>query len=130
MLQISKQVDYSIQLLLRLKSLEKEEFLSLKKFSDEKKISFLFLQRLAGILKNNGLIKSKRGSQGGYFLSPDLKNISLKKIIEVMDGGFGLCDCLRKKNCTCGREKTCAGKTFLEPVNEEIIAVLEKTIII
>lgn len=141
MLQISKQVDYAVQLLVELKKLEKDEYLSLKKFSKDKKISFLFLQRIARILKKTEIIKSKRGVLGGYFLNKEVKNLSLKKLIIIVDGFFGVSDCTKinftldnfhKKNekCVCPREGCCESRKIFIKLNEELALILEKIIII
>jgi Rrf2 family protein len=137
MLQISKRVDYAVQLLKKINTLEQDEFLSLKKFSREKEISFLFLQRIARILKEAQIIDSKRGVCGGYFLNKKIKNLSLKKIIEIVDGSIGITTCSRinfKKNnhekCSCGRENKCESKKIFIELNQEINNILDKIIII
>lgn len=137
MLQISKRVDYAVQLLKKINTLEQDEFLSLKKFSREKEISFLFLQRIARILKEAQIIDSKRGVCGGYFLNKKLKNLSLRKIIEIVDGSIGVTTCCRinfkknnHENCSCGRENKCESKKLFTELNQEINNILDKIIII
>ena len=139
MIQISKQVDYASQLLQEIKKLKKDEYLSLKNFSEEKEISFLFLQRIARILKTANIIKSKRGTKGGYYLNSKIKKLSLKRLMEIIDGSFGISKCTRiifdlntgkQKKCQCKREKNCNNRKIFLKLNREISVILDKIIII
>jgi len=50
-------------------------------------------------LKKAGFVKSYRGSNGGYVLAKKPKDISLKDIIEALEGPIEVADCLKKKGC-------------------------------
>ena len=65
---LTKETDYAIQFALALKESDKDWPLSLKEFAKASGISFLFLQRIAKKLKEAGLIKSRLGADGGYWL--------------------------------------------------------------
>jgi Rrf2 family protein len=129
MLQISKQVDYGLQLLGSLAKLEKDQFLSLRQFSKESDISFLFLQRIARSLKSAGIIESMRGMKGGYVLKRNPKSISLKEIVEALEGHSCITRCLHSKT-TCPRLKTCTAHKIFMGVNEHVQRVLAETYIV
>ncbi len=125
MFRLSKQADYAIQLLHRLSSLEKNEALSLRTFSDESNISFLFLQRIARELKLSEMINSKQGVQGGYFLIKKYKDISLLDVIEAIDKPtFTPCVIDEK---TCKFIHTCKIKNGMEKVQKKLVLVLKAT---
>ena len=58
----------------------------LKTIADEHSISSQFLVQILLQLKRAGLVRSTRGSSGGYRLAADPQDISLLQIIEAMEG--------------------------------------------
>lgn len=123
MLQFTKEVDYGIQLISALAKLKKGELLSLRKFADETTISFLFLQRIAKKLREIGLIISVKGAQGGYKLNKDFKKITVKEIVESLEGECAVANCLKKDFC-CGKGDSCCSKKVFKAVNDKIIKYL------
>ncbi|MBT3948507.1 Rrf2 family transcriptional regulator [Candidatus Parcubacteria bacterium] len=122
---MSKQVDYAMQLLIALSKLDKESFLSLRMFSQESNISFLFLQRIARSLKVAGMIDAARGVHGGYFMTREAKGITVKEVIEAVDGPFGITSCSRGK--LCPRKGKCTSKKLFDKINKKIEVILDKT---
>lgn len=59
---------------------------SLKKISQEERISVKYLERLMSELKNGQIVKSFKGKKGGYVLAGEPKNIAVGKIIECAEG--------------------------------------------
>lgn len=123
MLQFNKELDYAIQLLLHLLNLKKRELLSLRKFSEGSKISFLFLQRIAKKLRAAKIIEAVKGAHGGYYLAVDPKKITLKNVIEAVEGDYALTGCL-KAGCHCVREKECLAKPVFKNINQQMISYL------
>ncbi len=127
MINVSKQVDYALQLIIALSDLDKGEFLSLRIFSNESTISFLFLQRIARSLKKAQIIDATRGVHGGYFLVADPHKITLKQLIEAIEGRFGITTCSKD---TCPRQKGCTSKKVFLRVNKKIEHILDTTYIL
>ncbi|PLX28492.1 hypothetical protein C0581_01950 [Candidatus Parcubacteria bacterium] len=125
MIHMSKQVDYAMQLLIALSKLDKETFLSLRTFSQESNISFLFLQRIARALKEAGMVDAARGVHGGYFMTRDAKGINVKEVIETVDGPFGITSCTRGK--LCPRKGKCTSKKLFDSINVKIEKILTQT---
>ncbi len=124
MLQFTKEVDYSIQLLESLNNLKGDQLLSLRKFSKETGISFLFLQRIAKKLREAGLVESTKGSCGGYRLSKSLKGVDLKTVVEIIEGEYAVANCL-KEGCTCSRKGKCISEKVFKVVNKKLVKILE-----
>jgi len=49
---------------------------------------FKYAEHLFQILKQRGIVKSKRGSSGGYLLAKETKDITLADIVRMMDGAL------------------------------------------
>ena len=60
--------------------------ISLKEISNNQNIPLPFLEQIAIKLRRAGLIKSTRGSTGGYVLAKDKKQISLADIMHAVEG--------------------------------------------
>lgn len=123
MLQFTKEVDYGIQLITALARLKKGQLLSLRRFANESKISFLFLQRIAKKLREVNLIISVKGAQGGYKLAKDFKKINIKEIVEALEEEYAVSDCLKAGYC-CEKSDSCCSKKVFKAVNDKLMKYL------
>ena len=133
MIYINKQVDYGLQFLLALCQLPTESPLSLRAFAEERNISFLFLQRIAGKLKQAGLVAATTGAKGGYFLARPIEDIYLKEIVEAIEGAYGTVRCLKNdsnnhndNNKKCPNQSSCASRRVFAMLQKDIIASMSK----
>lgn len=124
MFYVNREIDYALQFLLALHSLSNDHTLSLKQFSKESDISFLFLQKIARKLKQSGLINSTRGPGGGYRLKEGFEIVTLKDVVETITGPYGAANCLRKGKY-CQKEETCTMRPAIEKMNQDIIAYMQ-----
>ena len=77
----------------------------IKDISRRQEISPRYLEQIFQDLKRAKLVKSRRGPQGGYYLSRKPEEISVAEIILAAEGEFKLVDCSRKNACK-GRSST------------------------
>ncbi len=115
-LHLTQKVDYGILLLT---CIAKEPNLSIKKIAEKSRISFSFLQKIAGLLHNAGLITSTRGKYGGYTISKAPDELNLKEVIEALEGKVAIVPCL-KENSNCKHSDYCAIRPTFRRINEEI----------
>lgn len=114
-LHLTQKIDYGIVLLA---TLAKKNSKSLKKISEEKSLAFPFLQKIASALLQAKLIKAERGKYGGYTLAKSPNKISLKEIIEALEGPIAIMTCLSHP---CGRNAKCKVKSNFKKINDELI---------
>lgn len=122
MLAVNKQVDYALQLLLALSELAEKEYLSVGTFAEQRNISFLFLQKIVRKLKQAGFVASLKGSTGGYRLAVPAASITLKDIVEAVEGPYHVVSCL--KQGTCPATAGCVSRDVFATVNKSILASL------
>lgn len=122
-LHLTQKVDYGIMLLTALaKSLENET-ISLQKIAKENNISFAFLQKIARLLNQAGLIKASRGKFGGYLLAKTANALSIKEIIEALEGEIAIVPCLKKsQDEKCKHSSYCKVRHSFQKINQEIQA--------
>ncbi len=97
---------------------------SLKEISKKEKISFDYLEKIACKLKKAGLIKSKKGSQGGYFLGRLPRKIKIGEIIRILEGEAGLVECTGKQG-SCPLKKSCSAKKFWIKLQNSLNSALD-----
>ena len=97
MFRFSKKMDYSLVLLTDLSRRNG----SLVPASELARKYDLSPDLVAGLLKNlarNGFVSSVRGKQGGYKISSNPGDVSLKDLIHVVDGPVTLTDCRQSEH--------------------------------
>lgn len=127
MLTLRRETDYALQML-KVLSKSKGQVMSLNDIAKKTKISFLFLQKIARKLRIAKLIDAHQGVAGGYQLTIDPKKITLRKVVEVMEGKCCILNCLdtSKKIDCCNPAQTCELKTKMGKLNKRIVKILEE----
>jgi len=123
MFQISKKIDYGLKLVLALGEKGQGKVCSLKQIASEKRMPYRFISRLAVKLKKAGILGSKEGMGGGYFLKKDPESLSLAEIVRALEGEKRLVACLR--SCGCELEEICESKPLWVRLQKEIIEKME-----
>lgn len=70
----------------------------IKDISRRQQISPRYLEQIFQDLKKAGLLKSKRGPQGGYMLARKPAEITVMDVIDATEGEMGLVDCVKGKS--------------------------------
>ena len=74
----------------------------LRSIAERQHLSDHYLEQLIAELRKSGLVKSVRGSQGGYMLAYKPSKITVGNIIRVLEGPLGPSDCvLENKPVLC-----------------------------
>ena len=79
------QIRYSIRILLDLAMHQSKEVVQIRDISNRQHISLKYVEKLIYPLKKAGLIESKRGCNGGYYLALNSESITLAQIIRVFE---------------------------------------------
>jgi Rrf2 family protein len=90
-----------------------------------------FLELILLELKNQGLLQSKKGKGGGYFLGRDPKLISVGHIVRVLDGPIAPLPCVSKTaymRCReCRDERSCGIRIVMKEVRDATAKILDST---
>src|SRR5215510_14352473 len=85
-MKISAQEEYGLRCLVQLARAEsQEESLTLAQIADREGLSVANAGKLMMILNRAGLVKSQRGTKGGYSLARPAADIRLNEVIRVLD---------------------------------------------
>lgn len=91
-MKVSTKGRYGIRALVDLAVHSIETHVSLVSIAERQKISLNYLEQVFASLRKAGLVKSIKGSQGGYVLSRSPKEITVGEVIAVLEGDFRIVD--------------------------------------
>lgn len=76
-------------------------------------ISVKYLEQLIIPLKKADYVKSVRGPKGGHMLAKPPDKITVGKIVELLEGGIDLTQCIENPDI-CDRSETCLTRNIWE----------------
>jgi Rrf2 family protein len=125
-MKLKKATDYAFVILAHLSTIPAGESTNSKTVAKECKIPERFLANIVHSLSKSGIIKSRKGMNGGISLAKDSSKITLRDVVEAIEGNIGLVDC-QKDERICQIESVCSVKHFWDDQNEKILAPLNNT---
>jgi Rrf2 family protein len=102
----------------------------IKEIAERQHIPAKFLEQILLTLKNNGILHSRMGVGGGYYLARSASEISLGHIVRVLDGPLAPIGCVSQmayEPCGCPDEKTCGLRLVMLDVRNAISDILDNT---
>ena len=93
--------------------------IELKEIANKENISLKYLEQVIIPLRASGLIKSVRGSKGGYALAKPPSEICLNEMVEILEGPLSLVECLHDPKI-CQRVPTCVTREIWKKVSDAI----------
>jgi Rrf2 family protein len=126
---LSKKTQYAFRALTHLVDNYDKGPVLISEISKKKKIPLKFLENILLQLKKAGILESKKGKGGGYFLKAHPSKTPVAKVIRVVDGPIAMLPCVslyfyeRCKNCD---ERYCGLHDIMEKVRDATLNILEK----
>ncbi len=94
--------------------------------AEHQNLSSRYLEQLLIPLKQNGLVKSVRGSQGGYILGREADKITVGDIIRALEGPISPVDCVNELNPDeCDRAEFCVTRRIWSKLRDSMNQVLD-----
>jgi Rrf2 family protein len=118
-MKISTKIRYGTRAILELASHYGEGPIELKEIAKRESISLKYLEQLIVPLRTAGLVKSVRGSKGGYSLAKPPSEICLNDLIEILEGPLNLIECLNDSK-VCQKIPYCVTRDIWKEVSEAI----------
>ena len=123
-----KKTQYAIKALMYLAEHKDDGPVLIADIARKKKIPLKFLENILLELRKAGILESKKGKGGGYFLKIPPSKIALADIIRKVDGPIAMLPCVslyfyeRCKNCD---EKNCGLHDIMILVRDAYLKILE-----
>lgn len=126
---LSMKAKYAIRALMVMAKQE-NKMLSSKNIAKEADVPQKFLDTILQELRHQGLVDSKRGIFGGYFLVKSAAKIMVGDVIRIMDGPLAPIRCASitayQKCDDCVDEASCQIRKVMVEVRNSIAGVLDK----
>ena len=101
--------------------------ISLNEISIRQNISLAYLEQIFLKLKNNKLVKSSRGANGGYILDKPASEIKLSNIIYAVDEEVRTLNCKKNSKRGCNNKSTkCITHNLWDQLDQHINGFFEK----
>ena len=122
-MKISTRGRYGTRMMLDLAAHHDEGPTPLREIAKRQSLSVKYLEQLIIPLKAAGFIRSMRGARGGYALAVQPERISVGQVIETLEGGLSLVDCVDDPGI-CEREKECLTRKIWLLMSERLMQEL------
>ena len=112
-MKLSTRSRYGTRMMLDLAQHYGESPIQIGEIARRQDISVKYLEQLIIPLKKANYIKSVRGPKGGHVLAKPPEKITVGEIVELLEGGINLADCIENPD-TCDRSETCLTRGIWE----------------
>ncbi len=107
-MKISTKGRYALRMLIDLAEHQHGGYISLKEISDRQNISKKYLEQIIPIFNKNNVLRTNRGSQGGYMLARSPEKYTVGEILRLTEGSLAPVDCVEQDPVECTRSADCA----------------------
>jgi Rrf2 family protein len=128
---LSKKTRYAIVALTRLAREYGNGPIQIREIAEEERIPQGFLENILLELRKLGILGSKLGKSGGYFLLRKPEDVSLAEIVRHFEGTIALMYCVSEKAyqpCEfCRDESTCGIRKVFKEIRDTTYDILSRT---
>ena len=129
---ISKKTKYALKALVQLaEEYQTQQPVLISQLAKRDKIPKKFLEVILLDLKNKGILASKKGKGGGYFLSKAPEKITLGSVMRLFEGPIALLPCVSQtayQKCEeCVDEYSCGIRKVMKEVRDAMSDILDTT---
>ena len=122
---VSRGADYAIRAMLDVASLAEGSRTVTEQIAQRQEIPGAFLSKVVAQLTQSGLLRTQRGASGGVFLGRAAQDISLREVVEAVQGPVVLNLCTGPYD-GCSRADTCPAKPLFRQAQQSLVEVLDR----
>jgi len=124
-MQFTRAEEYGIRGIIYLAMQEPEQLVTLSEIATEQCVPEKFLAKIFQNLTKTGLVRSHRGVKGGFTLGKNPDQITMKEVVETIQGPYRLSRCLDGRE-RCERYDDCPIRAILEEAEIKLLQVFGK----
>ncbi len=128
---LSKKTKYGIKALTFLAKQDDRSPVQIATISESENISLKFLESILLTLRKNGLLGSKKGKGGGYYLLKEPKDIQMTTVMRILEGPIAMIPCVSlnfyEKCEDCPDEDVCAVNKLMIQVRDSSLKIFRNT---
>ena len=124
---LSKKTKYGLKALTFLAAQKGKSPVQIAEIAKQENISQKFLESILLSLRKTGILGSKKGKGGGYYLIKDPKEILMTEVMRILEGPISMVSCVSlnfyEKCDDCPDEKTCSVHKLMLEVRDSALEV-------
>lgn len=124
-MQISTRGRYGLRAMVDLAIYGVDEYVALNTIADRQEISASYLEQLFSTLKKGGLVKSIKGSQGGYTLSNHPSKVTVGAVLRLLEGKLFSAPEFAEDNIATASLEYCLAVNVWEKINASICTIVD-----
>lgn len=125
---ITKKAEYAIVSLVAMARRRDEGFISSQALASQAGVPPNLIAQTVSGLRRAGWVEAQRGPSGGVRLTHDPREISLRQVVELLDGPVGITRCLAGKGL-CDNSDSCQLRGIWAEAQSKMLEVLERVTI-
>lgn len=119
-MKISTRGRYALRMMLDMAQHQVNGPVALKDIAERQNISKKYLEQIALVLSQNGMLRGSRGHQGGYRLMKEPEEYTLYSVLEIVEGSLHPVACLDHAPNDCDRCNGCETLYIWEGLDQVI----------
>jgi len=123
-MKLSTRTRYGIRAILELAENYGNGPLQLRVIARDQGVSVKYLEQLMAMLKAAGIVRSIRGSKGGYILAKTPGQIKVSECFQCLEGSLITTECVEDESF-CERTSDCIARQVWTEVQEAVMGVLQ-----
>lgn len=123
---LTRSADYALRALIHLAQCPPGKAERLDSIVQAQKVPSALLSKILQSLVRAGHVRSQKGYGGGYLLVADPAELSLREVIELVDGPFTVFECLVDENF-CDLCANCTLRSKFEELQATLVGMLGST---
>jgi Rrf2 family transcriptional regulator, iron-sulfur cluster assembly transcription factor len=124
MMELTRKGEYAIRGILYLASLPLGKVALISEIAKAADVPKSFLSKIFQSFAKIGLVNSSRGTGGGFTLGRPAAQITLREVVEAVEGPILPNRCLIGQG-SCSRDATCSVHPVWRKVQNEVVAILD-----
>lgn len=125
---ITKKAEYAISALAELARQEKGVRITSRSIAQRRAIPGNLIVQLLSLMREAGWVTGTRGPSGGIELNRDPARITLRQVIELIDGPIGITRCVMRER-PCNNQVSCSLRGVWFEAQQKMMDVLESVTI-
>jgi len=125
---LSSRGEYASRAILDIAMQGKERPVKIREIAERQEIPLKYLENILLALQRAGIVRSRRGAHGGYYLARSADRISVGEVIRATDGPLAPIHCVSQTAYErCPRESVCGLKWVWQEVRDAIADIVDNT---
>jgi Rrf2 family protein len=121
---ITLEADYAVRIVICLA--EASDRMDASSISESTGVTLRFALKILRKLVYQGIVKSFKGTQGGYEMAKDPGEVTLREVIETIEGTYYFSRCLNPENsCERKRTRNCSVSLIYAQISQDVRNKLE-----